>query len=100
MIWAAVLLGSLGCYLIKQAGVSVPSRVLEDTRVSKVSALLPVALLASLITIQTFTSGHRLAFDARAAGLASAAVAQLLRAPFLVVVAVAATTTALLRLVA
>jgi Branched-chain amino acid transport protein (AzlD) len=100
MMWAAVLLGSLGCYLIKLAGLSVPQRVLEDARVSKVTALLPVALLASLITIQTFTTGHRLQLDARAAGLASAAVAQLLRAPFLLVVAAAAATTALLRLVA
>jgi hypothetical protein len=100
MIWAAVLLGSLGCYLVKLAGLSVPSRVLGDARVTKVTALLPVALLASLITIQTFSSGHRLALDARVAGLASAVVAQLLRAPFLVVVAVAAATTALLRLVA
>src|SRR6266508_3037553 len=59
----------------------------------------PRWLLAALIVIQTFTTGHRLTLDPRAAGLAAAAVAVLLRAPFLVVVAVAAATAALLRLV-
>jgi predicted branched-subunit amino acid permease len=58
--------------------------------------LLPVALLAALIATQTFSEG----VDARAAGLGAAVVALLLRAPFLVVVASAAATTALLRLAA
>lgn len=32
----------------------------------------PIALLTALIVIETFTTGHRLAIDARAAGLAAA----------------------------
>ena len=96
-MWAAVLAGSIGCYVLKLAGVSVPQRVLADPRVRRIGALLPVALLSALVATQTFTTGHDLTVDARAAGLAVAAVAVLARAPFLVVVAAAAAATALVR---
>ncbi|HET6826668.1 MAG TPA: AzlD domain-containing protein, partial [Amnibacterium sp.] len=45
-----------------------------------------------------FSSGQQLVLDARAAGLVVAAGALLLRAPFIVVVALAAVTAALLRM--
>lgn len=96
-MWAAVLAGSIGCYVLKLAGVSVPQRVLADPRVRRIGALLPVALLSALVATQTFTTGHDLTVDARAVGLAVAAVAVLARAPFLVVVAAAAAATALVR---
>jgi len=98
VIWAAVLAGSLGCFVLKYAGMSVPKRILADRRVQKVAALLPIALLTALILIQTFTTGKHLVVDARAGGLAVACVAVLLRAPFLVVVAAACVATALIRL--
>ena len=98
MTWAAVLLAGLGCYLLKLAGLSVPSRVLERPAVARIADLVPVALLAALVAVQVFSSGHRLVPDARAAGLAVAVGLLLLRAPFLVVVAGAALTAALLRL--
>ncbi len=93
-MWGAILAAAAGCYALKVAGLSVPQRVLDAPRVQRVALLLPVALLAALISVQTFGEG----IDARAAGLAAAVVALLLRAPFLVVVASAAVTTALLRL--
>ena len=93
-MWAPILIAAAGCYALKLAGLSVPQRVLDDVRVQRVALLLPVALLAALIATQTFAGG----IDARAAGLAAAVVALVLRAPFLVVVAAAAATTALLRL--
>lgn len=98
MIWEAVLAASATCYAIKLAGLSLPGRFLENPRVQRTVALLPVALLAALITTQTFGSGQRVVLDVRAAALAVAAVAVILRAPFLVVVAAAAATAALLRL--
>ena len=97
-LWVAVLLGAGGCYASKLAGLSVPARVLENPRVERIGALLPVALLAALTATQTFATAQRLTVDARAAGLAVALVAVLLRAPFLLVVIAAAGTTALLRL--
>lgn len=97
MTWTAVIVGAVGCYVWKLLGLSVPERVLEDERVRRVAALLPVALLGALIAVQTFTDGQELTVDARAAGLAVAAVAVWRKAPFLLVVALAAATTALLR---
>ena len=99
MIWAAVLAASAGCYAVKLAGLSVPRRILDDPRVRRIAALIPVALLAALIAIQTFSTGHDLVIDARVAGIAAAVVAVRVRAPFIVTVAVAAAVTALVRLV-
>jgi branched-subunit amino acid transport protein len=99
MVWVAVLAGSAACYLLKLLGLSVPERVLADARVRRAAVLLPVALLAALVAVQTFGAGRSLVLDARAGGVAVAGVALLLRAPFLVVVALAALTAALLRLV-
>jgi hypothetical protein len=60
---------------------------------------VPVALLAALIATSTLADGRTLVLDERAAGVAVAGVALLLRAPFLVVVTAATAVTALLRLV-
>ena len=62
--------------------------------------LVPVVLLAALAALQTFTSGRHLAVDARAAGVAVAVLAVWRKAPFLLVVGLAAATTAGLRAVA
>ena len=98
--WAAVLTLAAGAYTAKLAGWLVPARVFEDPRVRRGAALLPVALLAALVVVQTFSAGRSLALDARAAGLLAAAVALALRAPFLVLVVVAAATAALVRALA
>jgi uncharacterized membrane protein len=99
MIWAGVLVASAACYGLKLAGLSLPQRWLTDPRVQKAVPLIPIALLAALVATQTFSTGRHLALDVRAAALAVAIVAVLLRAPFLVVVAAAAATAAILRLV-
>jgi branched-subunit amino acid transport protein len=96
--WAMVLGAGVGCYLLKLAGLSVPTRVLERPVVRRVADLIPVALLSALVAVQVFSDGQRLVLDERAAGLAAALVLLLLRAPFLVVVFGAALTAALLRL--
>lgn len=99
-LWLAILLGCAGCYALKLAGLAAPRAVLADVRVGRASVLLPVALLAALAATQTVTAGSSLILDARFAGIAVAIVAVVLRANFLVVVASACVTTALLRLVA
>jgi uncharacterized membrane protein len=98
MIWAGVLTAAAGCYLLKLAGLSLPQRFLQDARIQRTVPLIPVALLAALVATQTFATGQHLVLDVRAAALAVAVVAVLLRAPFLVVVAAASATAALLRL--
>ncbi|MFJ3170668.1 AzlD domain-containing protein [Streptomyces roseus] len=93
-VWIAIALTVVGCYAVKLAGLLVPAGVLERPAVRRLAALLPVALLAALTAQQTFSTGHALVLDARAAGLAAAGIALLLRAPFLLVVAAAVVVTA------
>ncbi|MGW4320644.1 AzlD domain-containing protein [Streptomyces sp. NPDC004684] len=93
-VWIAVAVTAVGCYAVKLAGLLVPAGVLERPLVRRLAALLPVALLAALTAQQTFADGHTLVLDARAAGLGAAAVALVLRAPFLLVVATAVVVTA------
>ncbi|MEU5335341.1 AzlD domain-containing protein [Streptomyces asoensis] len=92
--WIAIGATAAGCYLVKLAGLLVPAGVLERPLVRRFAALLPVALLAALTAQQTFADGHALVLDARAAGLTAAAVALLLRAPFLLIVGAAVVVTA------
>jgi branched-subunit amino acid transport protein len=97
MIWAAIILGSVGCWAEKLLGYLIPTSVLRHPWLLRVATLIPVALLAALVAVQTFANGQSLTIDARVAGLAVAVIALILRAPFLVVIVVAAVTAALLR---
>jgi branched-subunit amino acid transport protein len=96
--WIAVLVASVGCYGWKLAGLSVPARWVDKPAIRRFAELVPVALLAALVAVQTFAAGRSLHIDARAAGLGVAVVAVILRAPFVVVVVAAALTAALVRL--
>ena len=58
---------------------------------------MPAALLSALVITNTFADGNELVLDERAAGVAVAVVAAWRKAPFVVVVVLAAATTALLR---
>ena len=89
-IWLAIILATLGCFIAKVVGHSVPESVLDRPLVRAISDALPIALLSALVAVQTFAGPGGLVLDARAAGVAAAAVALWLRAPFLVVVLVAA----------
>ncbi|MER5399885.1 AzlD domain-containing protein [Streptomyces sp. NPDC002599] len=93
-IWIAIGVTAVGCYAVKLIGLLIPAGVLERPLVQRLAALLPVALLAALTAQQAFADGRVLVLDAKAAGLAAAAVALILRAPFLVVVAAAVAVTA------
>ncbi|MEV7871286.1 AzlD domain-containing protein [Streptomyces sp. NPDC088124] len=99
-VWIAIGATAVGCYLVKLLGLLVPAGALERPLVQRLSALLPVALLAALTAQQTFSANGALVLDARGAGIAAAALALVLRAPFLVVVGAAVVVTALVRAVA
>ena len=95
MIWTAVLVASLGCAVLKLAGWSLPQRWLERERLQRAAALLPVALLAALVAVQTAAGGATA--GPRVAGVAVAAGLLAVRAPFLLVILAAAATAAGLR---
>jgi branched-subunit amino acid transport protein len=99
MMWIGILVGALGCYILKLLGLSVPERILANPYVQRISVLLPVALLTALMATQTFSTSQQLDVGAPAAGVTAAFVALLLRAPFLIVIAVAAVVTGALHAV-
>ncbi|UOY03782.1 AzlD domain-containing protein [Blastococcus sp. PRF04-17] len=98
-LWAAVIAGALGCYLLKLAGLAVPAAWVEQPWVARVVDFVPAALLAALVAVQALTSGQELVLDGRLVGLAVAAVALALRAPFIVVLVVAGAAGALVHVV-
>jgi branched-subunit amino acid transport protein len=94
-LWTVVLAGSLGCYLLKLAGLSVPAAWVQQPWVMRVVDFVPAALLAALVVVQAVTAGRHLVLDGRLVGLAVAALALALRAPFIVVLVLAGATGAL-----
>lgn len=97
-MWVAVLMAAVIAFGLKLAGYLVPASILDDPRVQRVTAALPIALLAALIATQTLTrTDGSLTVDARLAAVGVAVVALVLRAPFIVVVVLGAGTAALLR---
>lgn len=99
MSWAAVLAIAAGSFAFKAAGMFGLGRLMKGTTMRAIGTLLPPALLAALVGVQTFTSGTDLTIDARAAGVIVGGLAVWRRAPFWVVVVLAATVTAGVRAV-
>lgn len=97
MSWGVLLALAACAYGFKLLGlVIIGSRPLPAV-VDRCLLLVPAALLSALVVKDVFSSGQDLVLDARAGGLAVAVVATWRRAPFIVVVGLAAATTALLR---
>ena len=98
-LWVLVLATIVGCYAFKLVGYLVPARVLDRPAIRRVVELVPVALLAALVVVEAIGHGRHIEWDgARMAGFAVGAIAVWRRAPFVVIVLLAALTAALLRL--
>ncbi len=97
MSWTAVLLIAGGSYFFKAAGAFGLGRFMKTPTARAIGALLPPALLAALVAVQTFSTGTSLVIDARAAGVIVGGIAVWRRAPFWLVVVLAAAVTATLR---
>ena len=95
--WLVVVGSALATVALKATGpVLLGGRPLPD-RVTRVVTLLGPALLAALVATATFALDRAIVIDARLAGVGAAIVALWFRAPVLVVVIVAAATTATIR---
>jgi hypothetical protein len=95
--WVAVLVVGAAAMVLKAAGpVAVGGRELPPRAVALVGALAP-ALLAAFVVTGTLGGNREIVLDARALGLAAAAVCVALRAPLLAGVVAAAVVTALAR---
>ncbi len=103
MSWLMVSVLIAGAYGFKVLGVfglagHRTGRVAN--RMAALTALIPAALFAALIVVQTLGSDQSISVDARLGGLLASVVAVSRRAPFVVVVVVAMAATATLRAVA
>ncbi len=96
-LWFWILAGCAAAYAIKMLGFLVPEKILENEKVTRAAGALTIGLLASLTMVNTVANGTSVSFDARIGALVAAAIALLLRAPFLVVVIAGAGAAALLR---
>jgi hypothetical protein len=85
-------------YAFRIAGPLLTGRVTVPSAVQRLFASAAAVLLVALAATQALTTGHDFAGWARPAGVAAAGVLAARRAPFPVVVLVAASVTALLRL--
>jgi hypothetical protein len=98
-VWITVAALALATAGLKLVGpLALGGRPLRAEALNVVE-LLASALLAALVVVETFGNGRSLTVDARALGVAFAAVALWRRAPMTVVVVGAAVVTALARLV-
>ena len=97
-MWGWILLGSAIAFATKLVGYLVPATVLEDPRMLRTANAVTIGLLSALVVMNTAAAGQGLLLDARFGALVAAAVALILRAPFLVVVITGAVAAAGLRL--
>lgn len=100
MSWALIAVLAFGAYGLKAFGVFVLGGRRFDERLRPLSSLLPAAIFAALIVVQTVGKGGDVQIDARFVGVAAAVVAVWRRAPFIAVILIAMAATAALRLVA
>ena len=97
VLWFAVIAAGAATFAVKLVGHLLPRHWLAKPQVARLAALVTVALLSALVAVQAATSNGHVVLDSRLAGLGAAALALLAKAPFVVVVLVAAVVTALLR---
>ena len=94
IFWIATIGTSLMAFLLKYSGHSVPERWLTHPKIQKINALIPIALLSALVSVQSFSEKSTLMIDQRLVGLCASITALLLKAPFPVVVLSAAVSSA------
>ena len=97
--WLVVLVVGAFTISFKAAGPVLLAGKQLPPRLTSAFELLAPSLLAALVVTQSVGGKNGIVLDARLVGLGAAAIAIMLRAPLIVVVIVAALTTALVRLV-
>lgn len=100
MSWALLIALALGIYAQKAVGPLLVGSWNPPPRTRAALHLLAVPVLAGLIVVQTLGDGRELVLDARAPAVLAAIIAVWLRAPFLVVVLLAAVVAAGIRFLA
>ena len=97
-LWTTILIASGVVAVTKFIGFVLPARFTESPIVQHISDAVTVALLAALVVIQTAGAGTAVVVDARLAAVIVAGVLLWRKAPFIVVILVAASVAAGIRL--
>lgn len=97
MTWTAVIVLAAGSWALKAIGPVLAGGRTLPPRLDTIVALLPPALLAALVALQTLTVERAIVVDARLPAILVAGVALWRGAPFLVVVLLGTLTAAGLR---
>jgi hypothetical protein len=90
MVLLAVIIGSLAVYSWKIFGYLLPNRILKNEKLSHISSLLTIALLSGLVGLQAFTTKGEFTLDSRLPAVLVAVVLNILKVPFILMVAIAA----------
>jgi len=96
-LWIAILLASGLVYSWKFLGHLVPAKWLAHPRIAKMSAMLTIGLMSGLIGVQAFVTQGTIHPDSRIPAVIVAAILNVLKVPFVLMVALAAATAALCR---
>lgn len=96
MTGAVVAVLAICVYAIRATGFFVGDSLVRG-RVREVIEYLPMAIIAGVLALATFSTAGQLQLDARAPGMVVAAVAVWFKAPLALVILLAAATTALAR---
>lgn len=96
-MWETILVGSAVVAALKFVGFVLPASVSGSPRVQRISDVVTIGLLASLVVIQTLAVGNALVFDSRSVAVVVAGVLLWKRVPFIIVILVAAGVAAGLR---
>ncbi len=97
--WTVIVIASALIYCLKAAAPLLLGERRLPGWLTRLTTLMPAALLAALVAVSTFASSKQLHLDARVVGLGAAAIALWRRQGFVVVVVVAALATAVTRAV-
>lgn len=97
-VWGLIAALTVITFVMRTIGISGGS-LLRSARLVALLPYLAPAVIAGLVVNSTMGSPEGLVLDARAAGVAAAIIALLLRAPVLVTILIAMTVTGLVRLI-
>jgi branched-subunit amino acid transport protein len=100
MSWTLVFVLAGTAYFFKVLGLVVVGDRTLPPMLARCLALIPAALLAAIVVKDTFSDGRALVLDARAAGVAAAAIAAWRKVPLIGVIVIGAAVTAAVRAVA
>lgn len=97
MSWTIILGIFAGTFTARAAGPMLLGRRQLPRAAEVTLVAVAVAMLAALVAVGTLASGERLEVDARLGGVLAGGAAAVLRAPFVVIILVAALVAAGLR---